>query len=310
MQLPHQVGALAVGQGLHGRLGERAIEPVIDLGDAGRGGEALVVFLAVAAERADVVERARLQTEQILAVDQVGMGGIVVDLGDHGLVQAGRQEIDHLHARGELGMLLGRHLARDEDAEMADRLVQRVDDGLAVGDDLVVVLVEIGDPAQRLLRRRDVVAPRAQHDDRRADVAQVDAHAAGRVDLARGELVADEEVVGDPLHLAGVEQDRAAPPGLEVEEARRFGVDLGIEAVGLLPVGVGRIERFEIGHQVGAVEDAVAEVAGQRRQPGAAQHAAEIAHRIACRARPPSRRAANRRARSGRTAPAGSPPSS
>ena len=40
-------------------------------------------------------------------------------------------------------MLLGRDLAGDEDAEMADALVQRVDDGLAVGDDLVLVVVEI-----------------------------------------------------------------------------------------------------------------------------------------------------------------------
>ena len=82
------------------------------------------------------------------------------------------------------------------------RLVQRVDDGLAVGDDLVLVVVEVEDPVQRLLRRRDVVAPRAEHDDRRADVAQVDADAVGGADLARGELVADEQIVGDPLHLA------------------------------------------------------------------------------------------------------------
>ena len=126
----------------------------------------------------------------------------------------------------------------------------------------------------------------------------------GRVDLARRELVADEQVVGDPLHLAGVEQHRAAPPGLEVEEARGLGVDLGVDVVGLLPVGVGRIQRFEVGHQVGAVEDAVAEVAGQRGEPGAAEHAAEIAHRIlAAHARPVGQRRARQQDRADQLGP-------
>ena len=55
----------------------------------------------------------------------------------------------------------------------------------------------------------------------------------------------------------GVEQHRAAPPFLEFEEARRFGVDLGIDVVGLFPVGVGRVQRLEIGDEAGAVENAV-----------------------------------------------------
>ena len=63
---------------------------------------------------------------------------------------------------------------------MADRLVDGVDDGLAVRPDVVDALVEIEDPAQRLLRRRDVVGLRAEDDDRRADVAQVHARAVGR----------------------------------------------------------------------------------------------------------------------------------
>ena len=53
--------------------------------------------------------------------------------------------------------------------------------------------VQVDDPVQRLLRRGDVVAPGAEHDDRRADVAQVDAHAVGGADLAGGQLVADEQ---------------------------------------------------------------------------------------------------------------------
>ena len=53
--------------------------------------------------------------------------------------------------------------------------------------------------------------------------------------LGRGQLVADEQLVGDALHLVRVEQDVAAPPFLEFEETRRFGVDLGVEIVVLGP---------------------------------------------------------------------------
>ena len=62
-------------------------------------------------------------------------------------------------------------------------------------------LVEIEDPAERLLRRRDVVALRAEHDDRRADVAQVDRGAVRGMNPAGGELVADEQLVDDELDL-------------------------------------------------------------------------------------------------------------
>ena len=45
--------------------------------------------------------------------------------------------------------------AGDENAEMADALVNRIDDGLTVGPDLIDVGIAIEDPVQRLLRRRD-----------------------------------------------------------------------------------------------------------------------------------------------------------
>ena len=87
---------------------------------------------------------------------------LVSDLGDDRLVKPRRHGVDHVHARDELLVLFRSDLARDEDAEMPDRLVQRVDDGLTVGDDLVDVVVEVENPAERLLRRRDVVAPGAE----------------------------------------------------------------------------------------------------------------------------------------------------
>ena len=54
-------------------------------------------------------------------------------------------------------MLFFGNTAGNEDAEMADRLVDRIDDGLPIGADFIDVLVEIDNPPERLLWRRDVV---------------------------------------------------------------------------------------------------------------------------------------------------------
>ena len=60
---------------------------------------------------------------------------------------------------------------------MSDGLMHRVDDGLAVRADLILAVVKVEDPIQRLWRRRDVVGFRAEDDDRRGDVSQVEARA-------------------------------------------------------------------------------------------------------------------------------------
>src|SRR5205807_10158156 len=57
------------------------------------------------------------------------------------------------------------------------------------------------------------------------------------------------------------------------------GIDLRVEVVELGPEGVRGIEALEIVDEVGAVELAVAEVAGERRRPGAAEEPARVAHR-------------------------------
>ena len=49
-------------------------------------------------------------------------------------------------------MLLPRDAGRDEDAEVPDLVVDGVDDGLAVGADVVGVVIEVEDPVERLLR--------------------------------------------------------------------------------------------------------------------------------------------------------------
>ena len=160
--------------GAHQRLHEGAIEREIDLGDARR----------VAKRRssaASLPPSARMSSSvrasQRITQSPVTRSGLAVSSRlrlEHRLVEAGRQHVDQIDIAGELAVLLARDAAGDEDAEMTDGLVDRVDDRLAVGADLVDVVVEIENPAERLLRRRDVVALRAEHDDRRADVAQVD----------------------------------------------------------------------------------------------------------------------------------------
>ena len=168
----------------HG-LRKCAVEREIDLGNAGGGREAALIGRIVAAERANVVERPRLAAHHPVAGHEIGVGRVLGLALEHRLVEAGRQRVDQVDIARELAVLLFCHAAGDEDAEVTDGLVDRVDDRLAVGADLVDVLIEIENPSERLLGRRDVVALRAEHHDRRADVAQVDRGAVRRLDLCR-----------------------------------------------------------------------------------------------------------------------------
>jgi len=57
---------------------------------------------------------------------------------------------------------------------------------------------------------------------------RVDTQAIELPQLAGGELVANEQLVGDRLHSSALEQHGTAPPSLRIEN-RRLGVDLRIE---------------------------------------------------------------------------------
>src|SRR6516165_1711346 len=136
--------------------------------------------------------------------------------------------------------------ARDKNAEMADRLVHGVDDGLSIGPNLVNVVIEIENPVQRLLRWRDVVAFRTEHHDRRTDVAKVDDGPVRGFDASCRQLVANEQFVDDELYFLGVEVDMATPPTLEIEIAGRFGVDVCVDVVLLGPERICRVLVLEI----------------------------------------------------------------
>ena len=128
-------------------------------------------------------------------------------------------------------MLFSCDVAGDENAEMADLFMNRIDDGLTVAADFVDAIIKIEDPSESLLWRCDIVALRAKHDDRRTDVAQIDRRAVGRFDLPGGKIVADEKFIDDKLDFLGVQIDMAAPPALEAEISRRLCIDLGVEIV-------------------------------------------------------------------------------
>src|SRR5262249_51158006 len=141
---------------------------------------------------ADVVERSHFASHDPVAGSEIwidGFTGLALELC---LVEARRQCVEQIDVAGELTVLFARHAARNKNTEMADRLVDRIDDGLAIGADSVEVFVEIEDPSQRLLRRCDVVAMRAKYDDRRANVPQIDRGAVGRSNIPGRQIVANE----------------------------------------------------------------------------------------------------------------------
>ena len=177
----HAVIGDAANPGPH----ERSIEAEIDVGYARRRGKAALVLLAVAPERADVLQSSAYEADQVVSRHEVRRG-VDIALGrQHGFVEAGRQHIDQIDIAGELVVLLFRNGGGDENAEMADGIVQGVDNGLPVGTDLIDALVEVEYPVQGLLRWRDVVRLGAEDDDRRSDVVQIDARSVGGRDPAR-----------------------------------------------------------------------------------------------------------------------------
>src|SRR5262245_3756371 len=177
-------------------------------------------------------------------------------------------------------MFLSGDRAGDEHTEMPCLRVDAVDDGLIVGDQVVFRSVDLGDPTERLRRRTDVVAPGTENDDRRSNTLQVDDFTRRQSDATGCELVTDKQLLGDELDFLAVEQRVASPPFLEQQETLGFSVYFGPHIVELGPEGVGWIQIFEALDKEGTVKDAVADIAGERYEPGPSQHPADVAHRI------------------------------
>ena len=281
----------AEGVELARHLGERLVDrpahpgahvPVIEGAVEPRGavdqGEFAFVVAAILVLGMNIGNPPGLEMHLIGGLVRTSLGQVV----DHQLVQARCQQadgFDGIDGAEQFAVFAARHRAGHEDAQVADAGMLQVDDGAPGAAQRQVAGVDVGDPVQRLLRRGDVVAIGAEDHHRCLDPFQVDPVALAA--KAAGQVVADEQVVDDQLDLLAVEQSWAAPPALEIEKARGFAVDLAEQVVVLAPVGVGRVQAFEVADQPGAVEAAVAQVATQACHPGAAEQAAGIAHRIA-----------------------------
>ena len=143
MQSAQPIGRCLVGERPDPGLQERAVQSEIDLGDPRDRRELPFVLEVVAPERPDGVEVAPLGSHEVVAGDEIGGRIVRVLRRHHCLVEAGREHVDQVDVAGELIMLLLRHRAGDEDAEMADRFMDGVDDGLSVRADIVEAVVEV-----------------------------------------------------------------------------------------------------------------------------------------------------------------------
>src|SRR5690242_2563260 len=111
----------------------------------------------------DILEGSFLAAHDPVAGTEVWIDCIQVLLLEDSLIKARRQRIDQIDVAGELMVFFARYAARYKDSQMAGFLVNRIDDRLAIGADFIDVVIQIENPAQCLLGRRDVVALRAKY---------------------------------------------------------------------------------------------------------------------------------------------------
>src|SRR5215831_11644363 len=158
-------GGLLAGERPNKWLQQSAIEAEIDFRHAPHGCEPAVVLGIGPDDGPNVIQGAPLETDDPVATDQFRMDRVRGLASHHRLVETERQDVDQIDVGSELVMLLPGHAAGDEDAEMADALVDGIDDSLTLGEDILVLLIQVADPTQGLRRRGDVVTLRAEAED-------------------------------------------------------------------------------------------------------------------------------------------------
>src|SRR6185312_14731233 len=131
---------------------------------------------------------------------------------------------------------------------MADFGVDGIKDPLATLADLVNALIIVENPVQSLLWRRNVVAMRAETDDRCLDFPNIEVNAVAGDDLAGREFVADKEIVVHPLLLFATQQDKIAPPLLKLQIAVLLLFRVSPNGVLLRPKRVGWVEVVKVCH--------------------------------------------------------------
>src|SRR5258708_20733264 len=173
-------------------------------GYPGAGRETAFSRRIIAAEGADVVQGPCFAPHHPISGREIRICRVLGFGLEYRLVEPGRQRVDQVDVAGKLAMLFLGNAAGNEDSEVTDARMDGVYDGLAIGANFVDVLVKVENPSERLLRRRDVVTLRAEHDDGRADIAEGDRGAVRRLNSSRGGIVAAEQLIDVKLDLVGV----------------------------------------------------------------------------------------------------------
>src|SRR5262245_58610541 len=177
-------------------------------------------------------------------------------------------------------MVLRGDLGADKDGQMPNLRVNDVEDPLTTPPDLVYALVVVENPAQRLLRWRDVVSLRTEAHDRCLDLTDVETNAIAGHDLRGRKLVPDKEIVDHPLHFLAAQYDEIPPPFLEIQITAPLPLRICPDVVLLRPQRVGGVEIVEVRDQPGGIENAIAEITHQAVDPGPAQDTTKVAHRV------------------------------
>jgi hypothetical protein len=102
---------------------------------------------------------------------------------------------------------------------MTDFRIDGIEDPLAALADLINALVIVKNPVESLLRRRNIVAMRAEADDRCLDFPNIELNTVAGDDLASREFVTNKESVVHPLLLFAAQEDKIAPPLFKLQIA-------------------------------------------------------------------------------------------
>ena len=113
----------------------------------------------------NVSQVATFECQHIITVGEVGVGCVWCFVVNHRFVDSSGQDINHVDIAGEFAMFFTSNRARHKDAKVTDAFMDRINNGLTMGQNFAVALIKICNPAQRLWWWRDVVALGAKHND-------------------------------------------------------------------------------------------------------------------------------------------------
>src|ERR1044072_8844520 len=127
MQLLQPLRQRWVHERANDRLRKLAVNGKIGLRHPRGRRETPLIRRIVAAERADVIQRSRLTAHEPLSGCKLGVRGVLALALEYRLVEPGRQRIDQVDITGKLVVLFFGDAAGNEDAKMANGLVDRID---------------------------------------------------------------------------------------------------------------------------------------------------------------------------------------